>query len=226
LPGDAVALVLRDLWTAADDPLRGDIASAWASPPLWGAGGREALLGVVASAHGPGALEAAAAVLHRRDADAEIAALAAAHVAQSIASGSRPARMQAIAQAPLERPDLLTALKAAAQAEDLEVRLAALARLAARGDAQARTDLVTLAQPGSRVRAGARLALAEVGDRRVQAWLEQNLGAPAAEDRLEAAVALAALGVPSRAAPLLADADASVRTQVACTILVASRPRR
>jgi HEAT repeat protein len=224
--GDAVALALRDLWTAGDEPLRGDIAAAWAAPSVWAAGGRDALRGALAAERGPGALEAAAAVLRRRDADVEIAGMAAGQMARAMTSGGRVARLQAIAQATLERPELLAAVRTAVDNDDPEVRVSALARLAAHGDARARADLEALAQPGSPSAERARFALAETGDRSVQGWLEQDLAGPEPEDRLAAAVGLAALGVPSRSAPLLADASASVRTRAACTIVMGARPRR
>lgn len=66
LPREDAADVLRDLWTGADAGLREDIALAWASPAVWGAGGREALRVVVAADHGAGAVEAAAAVLRHK----------------------------------------------------------------------------------------------------------------------------------------------------------------
>jgi hypothetical protein len=226
MPGDSVALSLRDLWTAADEPLRGDVAMAWAAPAVWGAGGRDALRDVVASQHGPGALEAAAAVLRRRDADREVAEMAIGDVARAIAAGPRPSRLQAVAQAALDRPELLAAMREAARADDLEVRVSALARLAERRDEDAWAQLERLAQPGSTAAERARLALAAAGDRRVQAWLEQDLAAAEPEARLEAAIGLGALGVPARAAPLLADADPAVRARAACTIVVAARVRR
>ena len=71
--------------------------------------------------------------------------------------------------------------------------------------------------------ARARLALAQAGDLRIQAWIEQDLVAADPQRRLGAASALAALGRPARAVMLLADPDVSVRTRAACTMLVASR---
>jgi hypothetical protein len=70
------------------------------------------------------------------------------------------------------------------------------------------------------------LALATVGDRRVQSWIEQDLGARAPEDRLAAATALSALGLAARGAPLLADEDPSVRARAACTLVMAARTAR
>jgi HEAT repeat protein len=229
-PGSA-AERLRDLWTAGDDGLREDIALAWAGRSVWDAGGREALRILVASGHGPGAIEGAAAILRHGDADAESAQAAVGQLTRAIASGSRPGRLQAIAQAPLEKvgaADLLNAVRRASEDDDLEVRVGALARLASSAPSEAeRTGAVTalegLAQPGSPVAQRARFALAMAGDRRVQGWIEGDLQSEHPEDRLGAAVALASLGVASRAAPLLADPDASVRARGACTIVMAAR---
>jgi hypothetical protein len=110
------------------------------------------------------------------------------------------------------------------ESDDLEIRVAALSRIAAGGrDRRATEALESLAQPGSSVAERARLALASAGDRKVQAWVEQDLGAAEAGERLAAAAALANLGVLARAAPLLADADARVRVRAACTMILAAR---
>ena len=61
------------------------------------------------------------------------------------------------------------------------------------------------------------------GELRVQAWIEQDLESPLPLRKSSAASALAALGRPARAAPLLTDPDPSVRTRAACTIVMASR---
>ncbi|HEX3771634.1 MAG TPA: HEAT repeat domain-containing protein [Polyangiaceae bacterium] len=238
-PGGAAVDVLRDLWTGGDDGLREDIAIGWASPRLWDAGGREALRIRVAAGHGPGAIEAAAAVLRHagRGASSEpgddVFDAAAGQLVRAIATGSRRTRLQALAEAPLDRADVRDAVRAASTDEDPEVRVGALARvmgpagsLDAAGASSAVTALEALAQPGSPVASRARFALAVAGDRRVQGWLETDLGAPAPEDRLGAATALASLGVSARAAPLLADADPSVRVRSACTILMAARAGR
>ena len=225
-PGSEAVNVLRYVWTVGDVGLREDIALAWVSPSLWEAGGREALRVLVASGHGPGAIEAAAAVLRRGDARGDVAGAATGQLGRSIASGSRATRLQALAQAPLDRPDLLGATRIAATDEDLEVRVGALSRLAVSNgahEASAIAALESLAQPGSPVAQRARFALAVAGDRRVQSWIEADLSALAPEDRLGAATALATLGVSARAAPLLADADAAVRLRTACTIIMAAR---
>jgi hypothetical protein len=221
--GDRVANLLRDLWAVGDDGLREDIADAWSSPDMWGAGGRQALRVVLASDHGPGAIEAAAAVLRRQDADGEMADLAIAQLATSIEQGALRTRLQALAAAPMDRPVLLGLVRKTADTDDPNIRVAALARLAEGKDARAIDQLERFSQPGSPVAQAARLALANAGDRRVQLWIEQDLAAEAPERRLAAATALAALGVAARAAGLLADADPRVRMRAACTILVAAR---
>jgi hypothetical protein len=223
LPAGELADALRDLWPKADDGLREDIAIAWASPLVWDRGGSGALMNVVAGEHGPGVVEGAAAVLRNENMGGEIVLEAIAHMERAIQQGSRERRLQAIAEAPLERPELLAAVKRAADDGDARVRVGALARLAMDKQAGAVDALLSLASPASPVAASARFALASMGDRRVQAWVEQDLGAPAAADRLGAATTLATMGVPARAAPLLADADPGVRVQAACTILVGAR---
>jgi HEAT repeat protein len=224
-PIPRTAIMLHDLWNGGDDGLREDIARAWSTPSLWSAGGREALRVLIAAEHGPGAIEGAAAVLRRRETDAEMAQAAAALLVRTIQSGSRRERLQALAQTPLDRNELVASVKTAAGDDDAEVRVAALARLAPYDGARVR-ELEALARPGSRVGARARFALAAIGDRRVQAWIEQDLASSVPEDRLGAATALATMGVAARAAALLADADSSVRLRAACTMLMAARTAR
>jgi hypothetical protein len=215
--------LLRDLWTMADDGLREDIALAWSGDGMWWQGGRDALRTVVATSVGPPAIEAAAAVLRRRDADTDVAALASGQLASAIRSGPRVTRLQALAQAPFDRPGLAEAVRKAATDDDRLVRIAALARLVGEHDPRAVVDLETLGSPGSPVADRARLASAMAGDRRVQSWIEERLASGGDDDRLAAAVALAALGVEARAAPLLADPIARVRARASCVILMAAR---
>ena len=218
-----VAAILRDLWESADDGVREDIALAWAGPILWGLGGRDALRFIVASGHGPAVVEAAAAVLRHRDADAEVAQAATGQLERAIESGPLTTRLQALAQAPLERGELLAIVQNARKSDDVEVRVAALARLGETKDARVIDELEALARPGSPVAERARFALALSGDRRIQAWIEQDLGADRPELRLAAATELAALGRAGRGAPLLADGDAGVRLRAACTMIAAAR---
>jgi hypothetical protein len=220
--GRRVALILSDLWASADEGLRESIARAWASPQVWSAGGSDALRLVVASEHDPGSIEGAAAVLLHADASSELTDLAASRMASAIETGSQAGRLQAILQAPLDRPNVRGALRSAAQSDDRRVRAAALGRLA-HDDPEALATLEALARPGQPGGLEARLALAFSGDRRVEAWIEQDLGLPMPSDRLAAAAGLAALGSEARGAALLADDDPSVRVRAACTIMMGAR---
>ncbi|HLK35586.1 MAG TPA: hypothetical protein VKU41_02460, partial [Polyangiaceae bacterium] len=87
-PADGrVANVLRDLWTSGDEGLKEDVALAWASPQGWAGGGREALRVVAASGHGSAAVEAAAAILRHRDADADTQQAASGQLSRAIEGG-------------------------------------------------------------------------------------------------------------------------------------------
>ncbi|MDB4944566.1 MAG: hypothetical protein JWP97_4100 [Labilithrix sp.] len=224
---------LRDLWTAGDDAIREDVAVAWSFSPVFESGGREALRVELAAGRGPGAIAAAAVVVRSRSGDKELAASASALLARTIAEGSRRDRSHAIASARVTGAEL-EALRKAAHDDDGDVRVPALARLLeSKPDHDAAIkDLEALAGQGLggnvdgralETATRARLALAYAGDLRIQAWIERDLASPEPSRRLAAASALAALGRPGRAAVLLADADVSVRTRAACTILVAAR---
>ncbi len=227
---------LRDLWASADAPLREDIALAWASPSVYAAGGREALRVLIATKSGPAALSAATAVAHGRpgrDTELELSALAL--LARTIHSGPRRDRLHAIAGAPLApsakapSPDaeVLSALRLAADDDDREVRIGALARLTevATDKPSAVTRLEAIAANEGPEGAHARSALASAGDARVQAWLEADLAAESESARILAANGLASLHRAARAARLLVAPEASVRTRAACTILMAARSR-
>ena len=225
LPNERAADALRDLWPSGDDGLREDIALAWARPAVWASGGREALGVIVASSHGPGAIEAAAAVLRHEDAG-DTALSAQAQILRALEQGPRAERMQAIAEAPLDHPAIRRALRDRVDDGDVEVRISALARLAEAGEPGATAKLEALAAPSevrSHSSARARLALASIGDRAVQSWLEKDMTSRSAAERLVAVSGLASLHLVGRAAPLLADVDPQVRVRAACTILVAAR---
>jgi hypothetical protein len=229
-----LALRLRDLWTAGDDAIKEDVAFAWGLSPVFENGGREALRVVVSSGKGPGAIAAAAVVTRNAPSDAELVGSASALLARNITDGPRRERLFALAVAKPEGV-VLDAIRAAAKDDDLEVKVPALAHLLeVKAEREAATnELIQIAGYGlsggaddARMlvhAARARHALASAGDLRVQAWIERDLTAPEPDRKTSAASALAALGRPARAAPLLADPDPSVRTRAACTIVMASR---
>jgi hypothetical protein len=233
-----LAMQLRDLWTAGDDALREEIAVAWALRPVFASGGRDALRTTIAAGRGPGAIAGAGVVLQIRPADEELVSASRALLARTIDEGPHRDRLHAIFASPLEGT-MLEALRKAVKPEevDLDVRVAALGRLLASRPDHDKALAALEAIAGQGVKGGpplqdprlrphverARLALAAAGDARVQAWIEEDLGASEPARKLGAASALAALGRAARAAPLLADPDPSVRTRAACTILVATR---
>jgi hypothetical protein len=225
--GAEVVAKLRDLWTAADEPIREDIALAWASPALWALGGRDELRVLLAQGRGPGAIEAAGAVLRGGNRDPEADASATALLARTVAKGSHRDRLHAIAITPSSSPPVLEALREAANDTDFTVHVAALGRLLeSKPDREPSIRaLEAIAGDKDRVAAASRakLALATAGDLKIQAWIEADLAAEDPSTRLGAATALSALGRVARAAPLLADADPSVRTRAACTILLAAQ---
>jgi hypothetical protein len=240
--GADVANRLRDLYATADDPIREDIGAAWASPAIFPIGGREALVVLLASDAGPGALSAAGAVLREPEIhDAEVEAAARAALARAIASGSHRHRMHAIAVAPLapkphesasDVAKLVAAMRDASRDEDVGVRVSALERLAGddaqgsdRSDAVTRLEALAGRTDDEALASRARLALARAGDVRVQAWIEHDLTSNEPRARLMAVDALIALGRASRGASVLADPDVSVRTRGACALLLAARLR-
>jgi hypothetical protein len=232
--GAEVVAKLRDLVTTpglSDDGLRSDIGVAWAAPRIYKAGGAEPLRLLIASEHGPGAIEAAAAALRFPEVDGDIRASASALMARTIADGPRLDRLHAILLANVKDPLVLAALRAAGKIDaggDREIEVAANARLteSVPDRAAAIRALETRAgQDLGRLSMRARWALAEAKDTRVQAWVENDLTAADPYARLSAGAALSALGRASRGAPLLADGDPLVRTRAACTLLLASRVR-
>jgi hypothetical protein len=233
-----LAVKLRDIWTSGDDAVREDIAVAWALTPVWENGGREALRATIGDGKGPGAIAAAGVVSRTRQDDTELAASANALLARTIEGGSYRERLHALAVGRLDGSQL-DAIRKAAKEEDREIRIAALARLLhAKTDRDASIkELTALASFGTKgsptansddghsreIASRARFALANAGELRVQAWIEEDLAATDPNRRAQSASALAALGRSARGAPLLADVDASVRTRAACTLIVAAR---
>jgi hypothetical protein len=229
-PARAPALVgrLRDLWPAADDAIREDIAVAYALPAIYAAGGREALTVLVGAENGPGAIAGAGAIARSSHADKVLVDSAVGLLARTIEDGTRRDRMHAIAVAPMIAAPVKKSLEKAARADegDAQVRVAALATLtqdpASRAASIAALESVAGGED-EKLASRARLALAHAKDVRIQAWIEKDLSASDPFVRLSAADALAALGRSARGAPLLADADASVRTRAACTLMMAAR---
>jgi phosphohistidine phosphatase SixA len=225
--GGDTAMRLHDLWSTSDDALREDIARAYASPHIAAGGGAEELRVLLAAGHGPGAVSAAALVIGKPSFDDDTRKSAVALLVRTIDEAPRRERFLAVAMAPLSNPDVRAALKRATEeTNDLETRESALSRLldVPTERAAATKMLFAFASPSSpeRVARRARLALAADGEVSVQAWIEADLKSADPSTRLLAASALVSMHRGARAASLLADPDAHVRTSAACTLLTAA----
>jgi hypothetical protein len=145
---------------------------------------------------------------------------------RGIKEGTAVERVAAIQLAPLPDTDVVASLDDAAAADDLEVRVVALARLLDVPARRAATvpKLQAMAQGTDGAARQARLALAAASDPAAAALLEKDLftGAPVYRER--AAVALFRLGKASKMAPSLADPDPSVRMAVACSLVAEPGP--
>jgi len=224
--GERAVAKLRDLWTNGDDGVREEVAIAWSAPRVYAKGGAGPLGLLVAAEHGPAAIEGAAAAARQKGIDPALHASAVALLSRAVVSGSRRDRLHALAIASLGESDILAALRATARGDDREMEIAANARLLASPPDRAAATKALEARAGEDLgllSAHARTALAAAGDVRIQAWIERDLTAPDVSMRLSAVSALAALGRSVRGAPVLADADPSVRTRAACAIIIGSR---
>ena len=226
--GGDTAQRLHDLWQNADDALREDIAHAYVSTNIAASGGSEELRVLLAAKHGPGVISAAAFVIMRPDAkfDDETRKSAISIIVRTIDEAPRRERLLAIAMAPLSNADVRAAVKRAAdETNDLESRESALSKLleVPSEHEAAKRALIAFASPNTEEHLArrARLALAADGELAVQGWIEADLKSSDPSTRLLAANALASLHRVARAAPLLADPDAHVRTSAACTVLAA-----
>ncbi|MFO0757261.1 MAG: HEAT repeat domain-containing protein [Byssovorax sp.] len=229
--GERVTLALKDLWPSASNDLRKAIASAWAARPTLDAGGRRELVWVVETQQGSPALTAALSLV-QAGGDGSSASIGV--IERAIGTGPLDDRLLAIGSAPLAHEPLRAAVIKALDDPDEMVKLGALGRMleTSADDHGATADerkkllpkLLALASSETkRVALGAKLSLARVGAREVLPLLDKDQKSESAQARKIAALAYAALGELPRAALLLADADAHVRTGAACAILNADR---
>jgi hypothetical protein len=233
--GDRVVPALKDLWPAADEPLRRAIVDAWGAPRDRDAGGRAELVWAVETQKGAPAIAAATSLAVDPAATPNDRGEAIAALVRAIGSGLARDRIDAIADAPLGLAEGEAIVKSEGDPDD-SVALAALARRLEATPEQGgppkgspeRTTAVTrlLAVASSGTGAQARWAgdaLARAGATEVLPLLERGLTSADPVVRAAAGASLARLGKLSRAAFLLADADPHVRTATACAILSAPR---
>lgn len=222
------ASFLVDLAKTADPATRGDIAVALALSPTFERGGREALLTLVAddNARVDERVTTALLLLRTRHGDAAIRGLVESVLVHALENGPVPVRLEIVRSAATQTDKLREAVRTIAKKEGkTELGIAASEsslsdeRVPEPERSAARARLYELAKVDGGLGTRARVALARAGDRRVQAWLEHDLGAADAARRLMAARGLVALDAAGRAAPLLADPSATVRMRAACMIL-------
>lgn len=130
-------------------------------------------------------------------------------------------RIEAIASAPIGWAHLLEAVVEAAKAEETRVQVAALARMLELD--KERKDAIDKLQKIAKGRGlaarEAQRVLVKAGDKSILASLQARAKAKSAGERSEVAADFAALGEATRAAALLGDEDAEVRSRAACAIL-------
>ncbi|MEZ4228368.1 MAG: HEAT repeat domain-containing protein [Polyangiaceae bacterium] len=219
--GERVVLGLKDLWARADEATRVTIVEAWAMPAAFGSGGERQLLWVVETGEALPAVTAAGALVRAQRATADSGEALLTRVARG---GATEERGLALRWLPLDDKDALEAVEKASKDADPAIKAAALRRLLETEDkAKAKKQLLELAKGKTDAAFPARLALARAGFQEAAPLLKQDLKAKASATRQQAAIALAALGDYSDAATVLADDNPSVRTRVACSILLESQ---
>jgi hypothetical protein len=225
----AEVTALRDLWEGADEVLRREIATAWASSNgLFANGGREQLVVLLAGggASAPAIAGAAAWVRFHR-ADKELDTLAIATLERALLHGSRFDKLHALSVTTATDSTVVrdAALKLAGDA-DPEIRLALHTQIGALPGRRAESlaALWVFAKDNAHPLVHrAREALARFGERAVLPLLERDIVDASAAVRLGALDALIALEASPHAAKLITDGDVSVRTRAACALSDESR---
>jgi hypothetical protein len=215
--GQRAVLALVDQWARADEPTRLTIIDAWGMRAAFRSGGERELVTIAETKQGTEAIAAAEALVR---ANGKSRATGVAVLIRAVAEGTEAERRLAIQWVPLSDPDARREVDKAAKADDPEVRVIALARLAGLDENEtALAGLRKLAKKDDELGLQARAALAAAGDSGVKPQLTGLLGAKRAHFRSVAARGLLDLGDYSAAALALADDDPDVRTKVACDVL-------
>ncbi len=146
---------------------------------------------------------------------------AAAVVERLIDKAAPRVRIEAIASAPIGWAHLLEAVVDASESEEERVVVAALTRMLEldKERADALKKLQKIAKGRGLAARDARRSLAKAGDKTVISLIEGNAKAVNRTERSEAAADFAMLGDATRAAALLGDEDARVRSDAVCAIL-------
>ena len=221
--GERAVLALKDLWAQADDPSRIAIVDGWSEHASLVAGGAHELAAAAEGGNGLSSVSAAYALARLGGADSVPAN---AELRRYILDGADDEKRLALSVAPINTENEAALVEAAKKASP-ELRAVALARLstvpAERTEAIVALRNLANEKPDSdaalRAQGTAISALADAGDTSIHAALIAELGAKDRSTRSRAAHGLTSLGDYSSAATALADDDASLRTDIACTIL-------
>jgi HEAT repeat protein len=228
--GERAVLALEDLWAQAEDALRIAIVDAWSERASLGAGGSRELAAAAETNSGLASVSAAYALARVGGAESVPAN---AELRRYILDGSDDEKRLALSVVPLNTENEAALVEAAKKATP-DLRAVALARLsnipAERNSAIIALRNLANEKPASdselRARDAAVSALADAGDTSVRATLIKGLSDKDRQTRSRAAHGLTSLGDYSNAATALADDDASLRSDVACTILARENARR
>jgi hypothetical protein len=228
--GERAVLALKDQWARADDITRIAIVDAWSERASFATGGARELTLAAESGAGLAAVSASYALARAGGADSVIAN---ARLRRDILDGSDDEKRLALSVAPMS-PETEAAIAKAAKEASPELRVVALTRLigveARRSDAIRSLRELANIKPSSeselRAQDDALIALANSGDRSVLSTLVKDVQDKAVEKRSRAAHGLTSLGDYSNAATALADDDANLRSEIACSVLARETAQR
>ncbi|HMI85884.1 MAG TPA: hypothetical protein VK550_17425 [Polyangiaceae bacterium] len=165
----------------------------------------------------------AGALLWQMGSDADAKATGKRALRRAIQEGLSRDRVLAIGRAPIGERDILEAVNKAATDLDVPVKVSALTRLAEL--TERRTEAwAELRKLADRGAHDALFALARAGDPVAAEGVAKELSSSDAEARLQAMNVLIAAGRFARAADLLADAHPGVRMRASCAVLSARAP--
>jgi hypothetical protein len=218
---DIFADQIADALPRVDAAERRSLAFAWLRMRSRSRRAQQHLQAFIGGRDGEGELMTAYTALVIADAgfDGELISTSRGRISSCLRSGDAELQVLAARLAATLTDDFAPDLEALTLPGSINVQIAANVALANKPAhrAAALARLWVLAgsqQAGAR---GARVALASLGERKVQAWLEADLASGPDDARLAAVRALGALGRSSRALPLLTDPQ--LRVAAACAML-------
>lgn len=222
LGGEGAVLALKDRWASSSEPVRLSILRAWGARASYTTGGRDQLFWAAEHEQGGPSLVASLILLRNPGSDADVGR---GGFLRAMDGGVAQTRVMAIQLADLGDEAQRALVEKASEDGEGPVRVAALSRLTERKEHKDRalTELGAIAAGDSNERNAARSALVKARDRRVVQLLAEDTRAQEPGVRAWAAGELASMKEFPHAAQPLADAEASVRTRVACAILAVPR---